>query len=96
MSSDLSHAPWTEAEVTALERWQRSGFVHPYTCRKCRGRLSVERAVKVELGIAPSVDHDECRLVPTIDGWTCQTCDYTQNWCWAPSLGEWPTPWPAR
>lgn len=23
-----------------------------------------------------------CRLVPTVKGWICQYCDYTQNWAY--------------
>jgi hypothetical protein len=30
----MSHivAPWTQDEITALNRWQNLGYVHPFTC----------------------------------------------------------------
>lgn len=32
--SDTIHAPWTPAQVEALNTYQRSGYFHPYTCGK--------------------------------------------------------------
>ena len=26
-------------------------------------------------------------LTPTVHGWVCGACDYTQRWCWRPMLG---------
>jgi hypothetical protein len=30
--SEFTHAPWTQEEVDALNRWQAAGYVHPFTC----------------------------------------------------------------
>lgn len=34
----IIHAPWTEEQVKNLNDWQRTGFVHPFTCggRDCQ------------------------------------------------------------
>jgi hypothetical protein len=28
----IHHTPWTKEEVAELKRYQKSGYVHPYTC----------------------------------------------------------------
>lgn len=28
------HAPWTPEQVAALNSWQRTGYLHPFTCGK--------------------------------------------------------------
>lgn len=56
--------PWTETEVEVLNGWQRSGVVHPFTCRH-RGEDG------------HGVDDV---LVAGPDGWHCPSCDYTQTW----------------
>lgn len=33
MTTDLIHAPWTAAQVTALNAFQHHGRMHPFTCR---------------------------------------------------------------
>lgn len=58
-------APWKHDEVDALNRWQRAGFVHEFTCR-----------VHHE-GLAGPADRT---LVATINGWICPHCSYTQDW----------------
>jgi len=61
-------APWTEEQVAALERWQASGVVHPFTCvNRGDGKHSNEGG---DLGI----------LTPTPTGWICRSCDYRQDW----------------
>jgi len=62
-----SRAPWTPGEVAKLAEWQNCGWVHPFTCGACRDTLGT--------------DGNERKLVPTVRGWECPTCDYTQNWC---------------
>lgn len=62
------NAPWTHAQVRHLQMWQKSPYVHSFTCphrgdthhRDCYG------------------DHGGLR--PTLNGWECMDCDYTQNW----------------
>ena len=56
-------APFTPAQVLALERWQR-GIGHPFTCPN---RSDGKHHVTSDLGA----------LVPTMNGWTCPNCDYT-------------------
>lgn len=55
-------APWTPEQVDALQLFQTSGVMHPFTCP----------------------DHSQrSDLVPTVRGWICQFCDYTQDWAHA-------------
>jgi hypothetical protein len=55
---------FTPEEVVVLERYQRDGRYHPFTCAN-RGDGS---------------HREEGLLVPTVRGWICPYCDYTQNW----------------
>lgn len=32
MGVDMIEAPWTDAQVANLNRWQSCGHVHPFTC----------------------------------------------------------------
>jgi len=38
------YAPWTESEVHALNKYQVSGLMHPFTCGEEHGRESVLEA----------------------------------------------------
>ena len=61
---------WTPEQVKNLEEYQRSGAMHPFTCAN-RGKLDQPHFDNgIDLGV----------LTPTIRGWICQCCDYTQNW----------------
>jgi len=60
-------APFTEAQVEALNRWQKNPEVHPFTCGS--GHRKDARHLDGE-GI----------LVATKAGWICPFCDYRQNW----------------
>lgn len=63
-------------EVIAMEQYQRGegkwseplAQMHPFTCPN-RGDGN-HRENSVDLGA----------LVPTVRGWICQYCDYTQEW----------------
>ena len=66
---EIVHAPWTEAQIERLKEWQRSGFVHPYTCGK-RDDNHAWNDWGMDYGV----------LIPTRKGWVCPDCDYTQNW----------------
>ena len=65
---------WTPAQVK--EAWDQQLGVntdmfhrtHPYTCAN-RGDGN-HRAIGSDLGM----------LIPTINGWICPFCDYTQDW----------------
>lgn len=55
-------------EVFNLDKWQRDERHHPFTCpNRHDGK---HRIIQGDVGI----------LVPTIRGWICQFCDYTQDW----------------
>ena len=71
--AELIYAPFTHEQVVALNEYQRAGWMHPFTCGICRDRL----------GTCNEKDEwvDDRKLVATINGWICPTCDYTQNWC---------------
>lgn len=58
--------PFTFEQVLALGRWQNAPNVHPFTCGKRDDH--------------PELNGDKGVLVPTVDGWICQFCDYRQDW----------------
>jgi hypothetical protein len=67
-------APWDDATVAALNRWQAAGFVHPFTCGGERSD-AVHRYYALAQG-----QGDRGILVATRDGWVCPACDYRQDW----------------
>lgn len=66
-------APWTQEQAAALVRWQKSNYVHPFTCPN-RGDGNHSTTVHSREG------GDLGELVPTKDGWFCPSCDYRQDW----------------
>lgn len=62
------YAPFTPEQVEALNRYQQSDHVQPFTCGR-RGD-----------GLHGELWSDTGTLVATIDGWICCWCDYKQNW----------------
>ncbi len=59
---------FTPDEVVNLDNYQRAGQMHPFTCPN-RDRVT-HRDMAGDLGA----------LIPTVRGWICPFCDYTQNW----------------
>lgn len=59
---------FTPDEVLALDKSQKTRRWHPFTCEN-RGDGN-HRENEIDLGA----------LVPTVRGWICPYCDYTQNW----------------
>lgn len=59
---------FTPDEVVNLDRYQREGRMHPFTC------------VNRDDGNHRDVGGDLGALFPTIRGWICPFCDYTQDW----------------
>jgi hypothetical protein len=59
-------APFTSEQAECLNRYQRSGEMHPFTC-------GGNRSDKDHL------DHEGI-LVAVESGWICPFCDYTQDW----------------
>jgi len=68
-------APWTDEQVEALNQFQASRRMHPFTC----GSGNRTDAAQVE-AVAQHGMNDAVLLVATNDGWVCQACDYTQTW----------------
>ncbi len=61
-------APWTPDQVARLWKFQTDGKMHPFTCRN-RGN-GKHATIGTDLGM----------LIPTIRGWACPFCNYTQTW----------------
>lgn len=71
-----AEAPWSPDQVVSFAKKQVDGQFHPYTCAN-RGD-GKHRNVYGDLGA----------LVPTVRGWICPFCDYTQNWAHQFSVDE--------
>lgn len=68
MNPTLVRAPFTPDQVVSLANWQADDNVHPFTC----DNRDDEVTHPGKLGI----------LLPTVRGWICPFCDYTQNWAY--------------
>lgn len=55
---------FTPDEVQSLTLWQSTGEVHPFTC----------------INRDDGNHRDDGHLIPTVRGWICQYCGYTQDW----------------
>lgn len=64
MADPPFRAPWTAEQVAALNRWQSTPHVHPFTCPNPH----------------EDNDGDGRELTATPAGWVCLHCGYTQNW----------------
>jgi hypothetical protein len=60
----MLRVPFSPGEVAALNRWQRIGWVHPYTCPNRDDGQHASDAV----------------LMATVRGWICPYCSHTQDW----------------
>lgn len=60
-------APFSPTQVEALNRWQATRRVHPFTCGNRENHP-----------LDPEGDYGV--LVATESGWVCRHCDYTQSW----------------
>jgi general stress protein YciG len=71
---DKVEAPWSPAQVRALNAWQADRRVHPFTCTGERRDLAhVQYARNGGL-------HDLGILIAATDGWRCPVCHYRQTW----------------
>lgn len=61
---------FTPEKVLELNEHQKNERYHPYTCGN---RDSKENP-------HPLMNGDNGVLVPTVRGWICPFCDYTQDW----------------
>jgi hypothetical protein len=59
-------APFTPDQVVNLWKWQKNPGRHPFTCGN--------------RGDHPELNYDKGVLIPTVRGWICQFCDYSQDW----------------
>jgi hypothetical protein len=64
MSTGRITAPFTEEQVEALNRWQKTGQLHPFTCP---GDLVICNEAGRE-------------LIATTHGWECKCGAYRQTW----------------
>src|SRR5262245_38244134 len=67
--SEKIYAPFTPEQVRGLNEWQRSGWVHPFTCVN---RDDGNHVVTNDLG----------SLIAAENGWYCDSCPYVQDWAW--------------
>jgi hypothetical protein len=90
---DVIRPPWTVEHVAALNRFQRCGRMHPFTCGN-RNRDDTYRAYH-ETAVEMHNLSDLGQLHATTDGWVCSACDYTQDWAFAFMLevADWKYPW---
>lgn len=76
MTENRSYPPWTLEQVQSLGAYQAAGAMHPFTCPYRgdggHGWSHLPEQSKGDLG----------ELVPTLGGWYCPDCDYTQEWAW--------------
>lgn len=73
----------TPEQIEKLNRYQRAGSFHPFTCgnRSDPGHESDREGI----------------LLATPEGWRCPTCDYRQNWAhpfMATEAASQPFTWP--
>lgn len=57
--SDKITAPWKGWYVDALNRWQRAGFVHEFTCKNDHGELDRTLVATVNGWICPHCDYTQ-------------------------------------
>lgn len=68
METTKTRAPWPPSQVARLWEFQTNGKMHPFTCLN-RGD-GQHATIGTDLGM----------LIPTIKGWVCPFCNYTQTW----------------
>lgn len=60
--------PFTHEQVSRLWEYQHNINFHPFTCANRGDGKHIQ--IGTDLGM----------LIPTIHGWICPFCDYTQDW----------------
>ncbi len=78
MAETRIEAPWSDAQVASLVRFQTDTRVHPFTCPREHSDYYDNRI-------------DAC-LMPTTAGWICPVrgCDYKQTWAHVSMLARTP------
>jgi hypothetical protein len=88
MNNTKIYPPWTADECVALNRWQFSGTVHPFThCAPgvfSAPRIDSSNEGAAPLPIGPRGYLGHARLVATPEGWVCpmEMCGGEQDWAW--------------
>ncbi len=79
MAETRIEAPWSDAQVASLVRFQTDARVHPFTCPR-------------EHTIRKGEFQIDVRLMPTTAGWICPVrgCDYKQTWAHVSMLARTP------
>lgn len=72
-------APFTQEQADALNKYQKSGQFHPFTCI---GRPYLPSGKQVRLERSREVCPNDGLLIATKDGWVCPCGDCVQDWCW--------------
>lgn len=73
--ADVIRAPWTQDIADALNRYQRGGRYHPFTCGSGNRTDAFHAAAVANYGL-----YDAGQLHAVLNGWICHACDYTQDW----------------
>lgn len=85
-----TRAPWSEDQVACLRAFQTDGWNHAFTCpNRTEGKHEYRCFEHPTVGIGPM---ELGLLAPTVQGWICRDCDYTQDWAYDFML-TWRTPW---
>jgi len=74
--SDKIEAPFTPVQVASLNAFQKSKWVHPFTCGNDHAALGL------------STRYEDTILVADRYGWHCPVCSYLQSWAHA-DMGNW-------
>lgn len=65
-------APWNDDQLKNLNRFQKIGIMHPFTCCSPEEIHECERRSGKNDGL----------LTATTNGWVCPCGKYTQDWCY--------------
>ena len=92
---DKAVAPFSAAQVERLHQYQFGPFASAEDCMAGRGRFRMHPFTCPNRGDGNHFDNgsDLGALIPTVRGWICQCCDYTQGW--AHDFMSDPSPLPA-
>jgi hypothetical protein len=86
--ADLIFAPFSRVQVIALNRYQRSGLVHPYTCSSKQDSTEIDEIAYKKL----HPNYTLRTLIATEKCWVCPGCGKTQDWAHKLSLKKWKLP----
>ena len=79
---------FTPKQVARLHQYQFGPWAHPMTREPADAPLRMHPFTCPNRGDHPSIAGDYGTLIPTVRGWICQCCDYTQDWAHPFMKGE--------